>query len=96
MGLALACLWVLLRVAFYSVTGTDRGIITHNVIGQNKFFQWDEIVEVRRPRFGIPAAFSYVISKDKDKILLIRSMNNYKELVELIKTIASNLKRCQS
>ena len=88
--------WLSLKVLFYSVTATERGLETSNIVGPNKLFLWKEIVGVRRPRFGVPVDFSYVISKNKDKLLLVRSMKNYKELIELIKARAPNLKRCQS
>lgn len=95
LSIILSGFWLSLKVLFYSVTATERGLETDNIVGASKSFQWDEIVEVRRPRFGVPVDFSYVISKNKDKLLLVRSMKNYKELTELIKTRARNLKRCQ-
>ena len=61
------------------------------VIEENKLLTWNEIVEVKRPRFGIPVDFAYVISKNKDRLRLIRSMNNYRELIQLIKNKAPNL-----
>jgi hypothetical protein len=88
--------WFLLKILFYSVTATEKGLITANIGKLSKFFQWNEIVEVRRPRFGMPVDASYVISKNKGKLLLIRSMKNYKELIQMIKDRAPNLERCQS
>ena len=84
------------KLLFYSVTATKKGLETAKPIGSNQSFTWEEIIEVRRPRFGIPYDFSYVISKNKEKLLLVRSMQNYKELVELIKTKAPNLQKCKS
>ena len=92
----LIILLFLLKILFYSVTATKKGLITANIIKSNKFLQWNEIVEVRRPRFGIPVDASYVISRNEGKLLLVRSMKNYKELIQMIKDKAPNLKRCQS
>ena len=94
-SIILSGLWISLKVLFYSVTATERGLETDNIAGSNKLFLWDEIVEVRRPRFGVPIDFLYVISKNKDKLLLVRSMKNYKELIELIKALAPNLQKCR-
>ena len=84
-----------IKLLFYSVTGTKRGLETNNIFGSNKIVKWDEIMEVRRPRFGIPNDFSYVISGKTEKLLLIRSMKNYKELIQLIKERAINLTKCK-
>ena len=94
-GIIVCGLWLCLKVLFYSVTATERGLETSNIVGPNKLFFWKDIVETRRPRFGVPVDFTYVISKNEDKLLLVRSMKNYKELIELIKARAPNLKRCQ-
>jgi len=95
-SLVLGIFWFLSKILFYSVTATEGGLETDNIVGSKQMFLWDEIVEVRRPRFRIPKDASYVISKNKDKLLLVRSMTNYKELVQMIKVRALNLKRCQS
>lgn len=95
LSLLVIALWIFTKILFYSVTATERGLETANIVGASKSFQWDKIVEVRRPRFGIPKDASYVISKNKDKLLLVRSMKNYKELIELIKARAANLQKCR-
>lgn len=95
-SIILSGFWFFLKILFYSVIITDRGLKTDNIIGSKKSFLWDEIVEIRRPRFGFPVDFAYVISKNKGKLLLVRSMKNYKELIEMIRVRAPNLKRCQS
>ncbi len=87
----LGAIWVFLKVIFYSVTVTDEGLKTSNIIGKSKLFRWDEIVDLRRPRFGIPGDFNYVISRNNDSLLLVRSMQNYKELIDLIKVRSPNL-----
>lgn len=88
--------WFFIKILFYSITATDRGLKSNNPLGSSKEFVWEEIVEVRRPRFGIPYDLAYVVSKNKGKMLLVRSMQNYKELIELIKVKAQNLQKCKS
>ncbi len=83
----------LFKYLFYSVTATSQGIVTDNNFGKNKTIHWDKIVEVRRPRFGIPYEITSVISKEGDKLYLLKSMTHYKELIELIKERAQNLKK---
>ena len=82
------------RILFYSVIATDKGLQIRNLFGPSKSIIWDEVIEIRRPRFGIPGDFTYVFLADKKKIVLVRSMNNYKKLIQLIKERAPNLKRC--
>jgi len=89
-------LWVFSSLLFYSVAATDKGLITNNLFGESKSVLWDEIVEVRRPRFRIPADFTYVLTTKKKKILLVRSMKNYKALIQLIKERSGNLQSCKS
>jgi hypothetical protein len=91
-----AIIWFLFKITFYSVSATERGLETANIIGSKKYFQWGEIIEVQTPKFGLPFDISYVISINKGKLLLIRSMKNYKKLIQLIKLKAPNLKRCES
>jgi len=79
------------KFLFYSVIAKNMGLETINPLGKNKTLNWEEIIGVRRPRFGIPYEFTYVVSKTDKKILLLRSMPKYKELISLIKTHASNL-----
>lgn len=89
----LAGFWFFFKLLFYSVTATENGLETANPFGSSKSILWDEIVEVRRPRFSIPYDFTYVISKNKDKLLLVGSMQNYNQLIELIKVKAPNLQK---
>jgi hypothetical protein len=90
----LLIIWSYSKTLYYTVTATDRGLETDNIIGTNKLILWEDIIEVRRPRFGFPVNFTYVISKNRDKLFLIRNKNNYKELIKYIKEKASNLKIC--
>lgn len=80
------------KILFYSVVAKEKGLETDNIIGANKFFQWEEIMEVRRPRFGFPVNFTYVVSKDEDRIFLIKNRKNYEALVQRIKEKAPNLR----
>ena len=93
--ITLGGIWVILGVLFYSVTATRQGILATNLFGKDRFLPWHEIVEVRRPRFGIPQEITYVISQDKAKLLLFRSMKKYSTLIKIIKARASNLARCE-
>lgn len=96
LALILATLFLFSKIVFYSVAATDRGLETHNIIGSNKFFTWDEIVEIRKPHFGIPHDAIYLISRNKDRLTLLRGMKNLEELLQLIKDRSPNLKRCPS
>ena len=94
--LILCCgLWFFSRILFYSVSATKNCLESRNIVGSTKSFSWDEIVEVRRARFGVPVDFSYVVSKNNGKLRLIRSMRNYQQLIELIKDRAPNLTTCR-
>lgn len=93
--LFIVAIFFVLKVLFYSVTATDIGIETDNIIGTKKAFLWNDIVELRRPRFGIPKDASYVIASNDDKIMLIRSMRGYNELIKTVKIRAINLRKYQ-
>ena len=88
----LSLLWFLARILFYAVYATERGIRTENILNKKELIPWDEIVEIKRPRIGIPKDAIYLITNNHQKILLIKSMNNYSRLLELIKTRAPNLR----
>ncbi|MFH1673720.1 MAG: hypothetical protein ABIF87_09905 [Pseudomonadota bacterium] len=92
----LAIIWFFLKILFYSVAATERGLEANNLFGQKKIFLWNEIVEIRRPQLGVPVGAAYVISKNKDKLFLPRGEKNYNELVKLIKVKSPNLQKCQS
>lgn len=95
-SIVLAGLLFFSKIMFYSVTAVDKGLEANNIIGPRKFFHWNEIVEVRRPKFGIPNDASYVISNKRGKMMLLRGTKNYKNLIALIRLKAPNLKRCES
>ncbi len=79
------------KTLFYTVSATDRGLETDNIIGAPQLLLWDDIIAIRRPRFGFPVNHTYVISKNEDKLLLIKSNDRYRELIEYIKENAPNL-----
>jgi hypothetical protein len=76
---------------YYTVFATDRGLETEAIIGANQLMLWEDIIAIRRPRFGFPANSTYVISKQGDKLILIKSHSRYKELVQYIVQHAPNL-----
>ncbi len=86
--------WIILKLLFYSVTATNKGIEARNIIVGKTTIQWEDILEVRRPSMGIPKDISYIITKNNNKLLLIRSMKNYSKIIQLIKKMALNLKSC--
>lgn len=92
--LDLAGFWIILKLLFYSVTATNKGIEARNIVVRNIKIQWGDIIEIRRPRLGVPKDISYIITKNNNKLLLIRSMNDYSKIIKLIKERALNLKNC--
>ncbi len=80
----------------FSETITSQAGLEHkNPFGFNRRLSWEEIVEVKRPLFGVPVDLTYIVSNKNEKILLIRSKKNYLELIEEIKTKAPNLISCK-
>ena len=88
-------LWTLLKILFYTVTATKGGLLTDNLIGHKKYIRWGDILEIKKPSFGIPRDARYVITSD-NKLILLRSMTNYELLIQLIKEKAPNLEDCSS
>jgi len=46
---------------------------------------WDRIL-IRRPRFGIPYDFSYIVLDNEERILVLRNAHGYSELIRLIQS----------
>ncbi|MBN2179215.1 MAG: hypothetical protein JW743_07270 [Deltaproteobacteria bacterium] len=90
-GIVLLILGSYAKTLFYTVSATERGLETDNIIGVPQLLLWDDIIAIRRPRFGFPLNHTYVISKNGDKLLLIKSNDRYKELAEYIRENAPNL-----
>ena len=83
-------LW-LIPFLYSSIIATDSGLRVTGLLGRNLNFTWDTIVKVSRPLLGIPREFIYVFSKSGDKMVLLRSMERYSDLLKLIETRAPNL-----
>ena len=79
------------KTIFYTVSATDRGLETDNIIGANQLMLWEDIVGVQKPRFGLPANTIYVVSKSGDKVSLIKNHTLFRELIEYIGEHAPNL-----
>lgn len=58
---------------------------------RTKKFKWEDIVTIVRPRFGISYDLAYIISKNGERIAVVRSMAGFTDLVELIRSRAPNL-----
>jgi hypothetical protein len=74
------------------VYATEYGIRAKNILSKTEFIPWHEIVEIKGPKIGIPRDVINLITQDRRKIRLIKSMNNYSRLLELVKTRAPNLR----
>ncbi len=74
-----------------SVTATEFGLELSALWILRRRFSWNEIVRVSRPHFGVPRDITYVFSKSGKRIGLLRSMEGYSELLELIQSKAPNL-----
>ena len=86
--------WFISCVLFHTTTATEEGIETTNpILKSKKSCTWHEIIDVRKPRLGIPASFRYAILEKNKKILLIKGIPNYEKIIELIKLRAPNLKK---
>ena len=78
---------------FYSMIWvTDYGLRWDRPLGlRDKEFKWDDILTVSRPRFGYPGDVAYIVSKSGDKISVVKSMDGYTYLLEIIQLRAPNL-----
>jgi len=83
-------LW-LIPFLFSSVTAHESGLQVTGPLVSDLRFTWEEIVKVSRPFLGIPKEFIYIFSKDGEKMTLLRSMEGYLDLLELIESRAPNL-----
>lgn len=82
-----------LRCLLYSVVASTEGLKASNILGKEKFLNWTDIIAVRRPRFGLPQEIAYVVSNNRERLLLFRSMNHYSRVIELIRKRAPNLQK---
>ena len=83
-----------LKCLLYSVVASMEGLRANNIMGKERFLHWSEIVEIRKPRFGLPQEIAYVISNNQEKLLLLRSMKHYNQLIDLVRKRAPNLQKC--
>lgn len=84
--------YYLLRILYYTITATEDGLTTGNIIGLNNSCKWEEIEGALNPLFCIPKDKKYLKLKNKKKLLIVMSMPNTKELLELIKLRVPNFK----
>ncbi len=90
----LSCLivsWFLLKIIYYSIEIYEEGIELKHFCITHKKVTWKEIVQIKKPLFKVPVDFVYIILNTNEKLLLIKSMNNYKKFICLIKERAINL-----
>ncbi len=76
---------------FSKATAQAEGLYLDNPFKQREFVAWENIIEIRKPQLKIPYDFIYVISRSGKKITLIKSMKNFKQLLEVIQTKAKNI-----
>lgn len=89
---AIFALWLwIIPFIYSSLLATDAGLYATDMFRQKKKLSWDEIVRVSRPLFGIPNEFVYVFSRGGKKIVLLRGMEGYSDLLKLIESRAANL-----
>ena len=79
--LIIVIIWSYLKILYYSITATSSGLEAKNIIGKNKYLLWENIKEIRKPRFGFPVNFTYVVSKTGEKLLLLKNKKNYEKLI---------------
>jgi hypothetical protein len=83
-------LWIIPYI-YCAVVATESGLQRVDLFGRRQHFSWDEIVRVAKPRFGIPREAVYVYSKNGKKMALLKGMNGYSDLLEIIQRRAPNL-----
>ena len=91
--ISLSGIWFYFGIVLYSIFATETHLKNKSFTGRTKIIPWETIVAIQRPRLGIPYDFIYVITSDREKMLLVRSMKNYERLIQLIEERAPNLKR---
>lgn len=90
--LAIFAVWFwLIPYLYSSVIATESGLEVTGPLVSKLEITWDEIVKVSRPLLGIPREFIYVFLESGEKIVLLRSMERYSNLLELIESKAPNL-----
>ena len=78
---------------YSTILVTDYGLRWDRPLGLgDKKFKWDDILTVSRPRFAKSSDFAYIVSKSGNKIVVMKSMDGYADLLEMIQSRAPNLK----
>jgi len=83
-------LWIIPFI-YSSLVATESGLRATGIFRRRRRLTWDEIVRVSRPLFGIPSELIYVLSKSGEKMILLRGMEGYSDLLRLIESKALNL-----
>lgn len=83
-------LWMI-RHAYCWITATEAGLQARRMFGPKLMFSWNEIVRVSRPRLGIAGGAVYIFSKGGQTLSLLREMEGYSQLLDLIESRAPNL-----
>lgn len=90
--LAVFMIWLwIIPFIYSSLIATESGLRATGIFRRRRKLTWDEIVRVSRPLFGIPSELIYVFSKRGEKMVLLRGMEGYSDLLKLIESKASNL-----
>lgn len=83
-------LWIIPFI-YSSLIATESELRATGIFRRRRRLTWNEIARVSRPLFGIPSEVIYVFSKSGEKIVLLRGMEGYSDLLKLIESKASNL-----
>ena len=77
---------------YSTIRVTELGLRWRRPFGlRTKTVRWDDIHTVSRPRFGIPRELLYIISKGGEKIVVLRSMTGFDDLLAMIETRVPHL-----
>ena len=87
-------LWPIFHFFSYSVIATNEGVENRPLVGVKKKFTWPEIAEVRQPKFKIPYNVIYVVTQNNKKIVIWKEMNNINQMIDFIKNMSPNLRKC--
>ncbi len=89
-GLCLLITWFIFRFIYCSIEVTDRKLTLKYFGITKRQILWNEIIEIKRPRFNFPYDFSMLLLKSNQNIYLIRSMKNFKKLETFLMTGRKN------
>lgn len=90
--LAILGIWLwMIPFIYSSLIATESALHATGIFRRRQKLTWDEIVRVSRPLFGIPNELVYVFSKSGQKMVLLRGMEGYPDLLKLIQSRAPYL-----